>query len=88
MENNILEILKLLSSFNQNQPQRNQNVVGVQSYPNEAYSQQPSFENNMLPLLISLLTKGNSSPLSEIFAKNNGDSNHKDFQPPNDEILL
>ncbi len=88
MENNLLEILKILSSFNQNSPQQTQNV-GIQSYPNEAYSQSqaPSFENNLFPLLISLLTKGNS-PLTEIFAKKNEDSNHKDFQPPNDEILL
>lgn len=87
MENNLLEILKILSSLNQNSQNQGQNV-GIQSYPNEAYSpaQSPSFENNMLPLLVSMLTKG--SPITEIFAKNNGTSNHKDFQPPNDEILL
>ena len=89
MENNLLEILKILSSFNQNSPHQGQNV-GIQSYPNEAYSpsQTPSFENNLLPMLFSILTKGGNSPLTEIFTKNNGDSNHKDFQPPNDEILL
>ncbi len=92
MENNIFEILKLLSSFNQNpQNKEQQNTVLTQSYPKEAFqtSQVPQDGNNFLSIILSLLSKGNGLPLGEILnAKNKETQNSKNFEPPNDEILL
>ena len=65
------------------------------NYPSEAYNQanqQPSQnsnsnENNLLPLIMSLLGKND---ISKVFSQttNKNDDKQKEASPPKDEILL
>lgn len=88
MENNILEILlKMMSGANSSQ-QTNQAYVA--SYPKDNYQAQNQFDfgqNNMLPLILSLLNK---SSQTNILNNNKNDENKRAevSSALNDEILL
>ena len=90
MDKNLLDILKLLSNFGGQSSQNlnGQSVnVSSQSYPAEAYPKEPSNDNNLLPLLMSLLNKNGS--LSEVFSLNNSSQKEPTKREgPNDEVLL
>lgn len=67
---------------------------GVQSggstpiYPQEAFFQQGQCgQNNLLPMILSLLGKG-GNPLSSVMEASKKSSQKEDFSSPNDEILL
>ena len=95
---NIFDILKLMNMQNQ-QPQNNNNISNNPSfvnYPSDAFSQthnnqQNPFwtfgsDNNMLPLLMSLINKNND--ISKIFSQQSQKKEEKETSSPKDEILL
>lgn len=88
MENNILEILLKMISGANNQQQYNQSYAT--SYPKDSYQGQGQFDfgqNNMLPLILSLLKKPSQT---NILSNNKSDENKKAevSSALNDEILL
>ena len=96
MDNNLIEILLKMFSSNTAQNSNFQQNPAFQNYPFESYSQMqnnnqvPPFsnQNNLLPMLLSLL--GNKAPsLNEIFS-NKKDENKKAeiSSASNDELLL
>lgn len=100
MNNNIFNLLKLMNAFNQPQNnQTNNQNPSLNNFPNEAYNQnihpqnninQFSSDNNILPLLMSML--GKNGDLSKIFTQNTTKKEKeeikKDSSSPKDEILL
>lgn len=81
------EILSQSASVNTSQSQNTNNNANNNFNPFQLGG-----ENNLLPLLMSLLNKNNSlSGLSEIFSQKNENNNNKTDTPttsPKDEILL
>lgn len=94
--NNIFEILKLFNTLNQQQGGSQQNVdVSKNSsifnnYPSEAFQTNQAQnsganENNLLPLIMSLLGK---SDFSKAFSQTNKEEGKTESSSPRDEILL
>ena len=100
--NNIFDLLKLLNGFNQpqNNPQPSKSNPSYQNYPSDAFTQNTNInqqnpfsqimggENNLLPLLMSMM--GKSGDLGKIFAQNTNKKEEvkKETSSPKDEILL
>ena len=96
--NNIFELLKMINSFNQ--PQSNQvnsqNNSSFNNYPNEAFNQSNSTQNqhqsltdSLLPLLMSIL--GKNTDISKAYAQNTNntkDETNNKTPSPKDELLL
>ena len=77
-------LMKMMGGQNSSQNMGN----GTPIYPQEAFSgQMQGGQNNFLPMLLSLLGKGNS-PLSGVMEATKKTSLKEDFSSPNDEILL
>ena len=96
MSNSIFDILKLLSSFNAPQNSQTQENPSNHNYPFEAFCQNqntnqnpsPYGENNMLPLIMSLLGKNDLGKIFSQSNENNKEQIKKEAKSPNDEILL
>lgn len=93
---NIFDILKLLNMTNQTQNTNTQNVnnPALNNYPSDAFTQSMQNssnnggDNNIFPLLMSMLGKGGD--LSKIFTQNTNKKEEvkKESTSPKDEILL
>lgn len=92
---NIFDILKLLNMQNNqmgNVNTQNTNNPSFSNYPTEAFNQSNqtsnNMDNNLLPLLMSMLGKGGD--LSKIFTQNTNKKEEvkKESTSPKDEILL
>ena len=84
MDNFLQILLNMLSSQqNTNSSQISKTVAA--SYPQEAFSNQNS-DQNMMPMLLSLLKNNNS--ISQIFSNKKEKSDLKSTSLPDDEILL
>lgn len=88
---NILDLLKILNMTNQTNFQTDKSP-SFDNYPHEAYSQNHQNnnflgDNNILPLLMSLLGKNND--FNKIFTQNTEKKEvEKSSTSPKDELLL
>ena len=99
---NLFEVLKLLNANSPPHQEQNRNNPSFSNYPFEAFAQNNisgqsnsnpfanliNGENNILPLLMSMLGKGGD--VSKIFSQNNQKKEEvkKESTSPKDEILL
>ena len=84
--NNFFDILKILNSLNTNMSNHAGTNPAFDYYPHENNTQKP-LNNDMLPLLMSLLSKNND--LNKVFTNSNTSNiANQTSSSPKDEILL
>lgn len=86
MENNLIEMLVKMMSNSNNSPQQNNPAYSY--YPSQAYqNQMQNNQNNMLPMLLSLL--GNKSSIADVFSQNKEENKKTEVNSvSSDELLL
>ena len=85
MENLIEMLVKMMSNSNNSTQQNN---PAYSYYPSQAYqNQMQNTQNNMLPMLLSLL--GNKSSIADVFSQNKEENKKTEINSvSSDELLL